>query len=435
MKTKMNGKKYDVIVAGGGTAGCSCAWNCARLGLKTLLIEQNSFLGGSITSSLVIPAMKSGNNSINNDFFNELYKNLHDINGAITYSDGNMGWFNPELTKITLDKMLTSTGVDILFETNIKNIQIENNKILSIYIDTIYNDNNLYSNFDLSLPIGTIYLVDGTGDGKICQKLNCEILENLENNYQPNNLRFIMSGINVKKFSKWIMSYDTDRDVTTSCTVDGNIYLSTAYTWDTNKNWALKPLFKQAIANHELTEEDTNYFQLFSVAGTPDSIAFNAPRLLNRSISRSNSYIEGRSAIFRISEFCKKYLKGFENAYISSIANTLGVRISNRFRGKYVYKYDDLINGKKFSNPVLISNYPVDIHSDKKDNSTLKKVLKEYQLPIESLISNDYDNLFIIGRCLSADFKAQSALRIIPSCFSMGEGVAKYIANINSQNC
>jgi len=156
---------------------------------------------------------------------------------------------------------------------------------------------------------------------------------------------------------------------------------------------------------------------------------------LNRSISRSNSYIEGRSAIFRISEFCKKYLKGFENAYISSIANTLGVRISNRFRGKYVYKYDDLINGKKFSNPVLISNYPVDIHSDKKDNSTLKKVLKEYQLPIESLISNDYDNLFIIGRCLSADFKAQSALRIIPSCFSMGEGVAKYIANINSQNC
>jgi len=28
---------------------------------------------------------------------------------------------------------------------------------------------------------------------------------------------------------------------------------------------------------------------------------------------------------------------------------------------------------------------------------------------------------------LSADFKAQGALRIQPSCFSMGEGVAKWI--------
>ena len=31
---------------------------------------------------------------------NELYKNLEAVNGAITYGDGNQGWFNPELTKI-----------------------------------------------------------------------------------------------------------------------------------------------------------------------------------------------------------------------------------------------------------------------------------------------------------------------------------------------
>ena len=41
--------------------------------------------------------------------------------------------------------------------------------------------------------------------------------------------------------------------------------------------------------------------------------------------------------------------------------------------------------------------------------------------------ADDIDNLYVVGRCLSADFYAQAALRIIPSCFSMGEGVAKYI--------
>ena len=46
-------------------------------------------------------------------------------------------------------------------------------------------------------------------------------------------------------------------------------------------------------------------------------------------------------------------------------------------------------------------------------------------------MAKDFDNLFVIGRCISAEFEAQAALRIIPSCFSMGEGLVKYIAKIN----
>ena len=423
--------KYDLVIAGGGTAGVSCAWNAAKLGLKVLLIEKNSFLGGSITSSLVIPAMKTSDNAINTDFYNALYEKLRELNGAITYSDGNIGWFNPELTKIALDMLLKESGVEILFESKIGNINKENNKILSVYIETIDNNKNIcFKNGLLSNPIETKYLVDSTGDAKICQKLNAKFLENFENNSQPINLRFIISGVNVERFSNWIMELDKDRNVTTSCIVDGRTYLSTAYTWDSNRSWALKPLFEQAIADNVLVEEDTNYFQLFSVAGTFDSIAFNAPRLIKNTKSRSEAYIDGRLAILRLSNFCKKYLPGFENSHISSIANTLGVRVSGRVHGKYIYTYEDLITGKNFENPVLISNYPVDIHSNKKDSSTLEKVNVEYQLPLESLMVDGYDNLFVIGRCISADFKAQAALRIIPSCFSMGEGLAKYLANL-----
>lgn len=422
--------KYDVIVTGGGTAGVSFAWNASRLGLKTLIVEKNSFLGGSITSSLVVPAMKTASNAINTDFFDELYKKLKENNGAITYSDGNKGWFNPELTKIILDQMMLDNGVDILYCSSIKEIIKENSKILSVYIDTIDNDNIFIHNKEiLSEPIETKYLIDATGDAKICKKLNCEILNNFEK-IQPKSLRFIMSGVDIEVFSKWLLQYDTNRDVTTACTVDGQIHLSTAYTWDNSVKWALEPLFKQAIAENILKEEDTNYFQIFSVAGTLDSIAFNAPRLLENSLSLSKALQQGRFSILRLSNFCKKYLPGFQNAHISSIANDLGVRVSDCIKGKYVYTYEDLITGKTFKNPVLISNYPVDIHSNKKNNSTLKKVEQEYQLPIESLMVEGFDNLFVIGRCISAEFEAQAALRIIPSCFSMGEGLAKYLANI-----
>ncbi len=409
--------KYDVTIVGGGTAGCACAYIAGKLGLKVLLVEKHSFLGGSITSSLVIPAMKTSDNAINTEFFDTLYSELEAINGAITYCDGNKGWFNPELTKIILDKMLIDAHVDVLFESSIKKVEEK----LSSYIVTIDNNNIFTLEQGLLNPIETIYLVDATGDAKICEKLNCEFLEKKS---QPINLRFVMSGVDVEKFSAWIMELDKDRDVTTSCVVNGKTYLSTAYTWDSGKNWALKPIFKQAIEDNILTEADSNYFQLFSVAGTPGSIAFNAPRLLNS----QNPYIEGRASILRLSKFCKKYLKGFENAYISSIANSLGVRVSNRVKGKYVYTQDDLRNGKKFEHPVVISNYPIDIHSDKKDSSKLEKVYKEYQLPIESLMIRD--RLFVAGRCISADFEAQAALRIIPSCFSMGEGLAKYLQTL-----
>ncbi len=413
--------KYDIIICGGGTAGCACAYTAGKLGLKVLLVEQNSFLGGSITSSLVIPAMKTSDNAINTDFFNQLYSELEIVNGAMTYNDGNKGWLNPELTKIILDKMLKDVNVDIIFESQIDKIEDK----LSSYIVAICDNNIATEDKELLSYIESKYLIDATGDAKICQKLNCEFLDN-KNKTQPFNLRFIMSGINIDKFANWLLEYDKNREVTSCTHTDKQILLSTAYTWDTNTNWALRPLFEEGIKEGIITEEDSNYFQIFSVAGAPDSVAFNCPRILDTNLTRSQAYIQGRESILRLSKFCKKYFNGFENSYISSIANSLGVRVSRRVKGKYIYTKEDLISGKKFDTPVVISNYPIDVHSSSKNESKLEKVLQEYQLPIESLIVND--KLFVIGRCISADFEAQGALRIIPSCFSMGEGLAKYLA-------
>lgn len=416
--------KYDILIVGGGTAGCACAYIAAKQGLKVLVVEKNTFLGGSITSSLVIPAMKTSSNAINTEFFDTFYEKLEELGGAITYIDGNKGWFNPSLAKIALDSLLINIGVDVIFQSKISEIK-EN---LLSYIVTIESDNNTLFDNELLSHIETKYIVDATGDAKICQKLNCEFLEKKS---QPINLRFIMSGVNVNKFSKWIMDLDKDRDVTSSfTTVDGKTYLSTAYTWDNTNKWALRPIFMKGIADGVIKEEDSNYFQIFSVAGTPDSIAFNCPRIIKIS---KNPYIDARASILRLSKFCNKYLPGFENAYISDIADSLGIRVSNRVKGKYVYTAEDLRNGKRFENPVVISNYPIDVHSSERDSSTLEKVYQEYQLPLEALMIKD--NLFVIGRCISADFEAQAALRIIPSCFSMGEGLAKYLArNSNSQN-
>ena len=432
---------YDIIIIGGGTAGCSTAYIAAKLGLKTLIIEKNIHLGGAITSGLVVPVMKSGENQINTEFYNALISELKKIGGQITYQD-NPAWFNPELTKIALDRLMQSVGVDIFFNTEVKNINFEGSyiksielsqEILSPYIESLYTHNNsVYSTDILSVYIGAKWFVDATGNCEFSKKLNCEFLED-NSEFQPMSLRFIMSGINKKTFAEWLLEQDSDRNVTTVEEVDGDIHFSTAYTWDTDKHWALAPLFDSAVKENTLKDTDRNYFQIFTVAGMPDSVAFNCPRIvenLNPNIINdiSKAAILGRESILRLSNFCKKYLPGFENAYISNIADELGVRVSRRIKGKYVYTIEDLKNGKVFDNAALISNYPVDVHNKDRNNSSCELV-GEYQLPLESLMAKDFNNLFVVGRCLSADYKAQGALRVQASCFSMGEAVAKYIAS------
>ena len=44
---------YEVIVLGGGPAGCAAAVSAARQGKKTLLIEKSGMLGGMATLGLV----------------------------------------------------------------------------------------------------------------------------------------------------------------------------------------------------------------------------------------------------------------------------------------------------------------------------------------------------------------------------------------------
>lgn len=431
---------YDVVVVGGGTAGCAAAYISGKLGLKTLLIEKNIHLGGTITSGLVIPVMKSGKNQINTEFKTALISELRKLGGQATYMD-NPAWFNPELTKIALDNLMKDANVEVFFDTHIIALKIDDNRIKRIKISkeilSVSTDEIEMDQKRLSVSIGAKYVVDATGNCEIGKISNCRFLEK-NTEFQPVTLRFMMGGIDLQVFSNWLENFDTDRNVTTVERIDGHIHLSTAYTWDKDKKWALEPLFKDAVKKKILKRYDTNYFQIFTVPGMRGTIAFNCPRIIDYNNSLEVKNISkalriARQNIYRYLEFCRVYFPGFEKAYISNIADMLGVRVSRRIMGKYIYTIEDLKAGKKFDKPVVISDYPVDVHSNKKNNSTLQ-TYKEYQLPLECLISADIDNLFVAGRCISADYMAQGALRVQSSCFSMGEAVAKHIRTLIPNN-
>lgn len=417
----MSKNKYDIVVFGGGTSGCSAAYIAAKYGLKTLLIEKTDVLGGSITQGLVVPSMKIDTQNINTEFFEDLKSFSDKYSARITYKDGNDAWFNPELLKIVLDDMLDSVNCTVLFSSYPDSIEFYDKFKINI-------NHNL-----LSLYIESQYIVDATANGKIFKLLNYNFQEKNERQ-QATSLRFMLSNIDLKILSDWLLSIDSDENVTTVDKKDSIIHLSSAYTWDTSKNWALAPIFEQAVNNNDLIRSDTAYFQVFTVAGMPNTLAFNCPRIiLNDDDNILDPFIyskalkQGRERILRLSNFVKKYFKGCENSFISHISDTLGVRESYRIKGKYTYTKDDILSPKSFDNIAFACNYPIDIHSNNKDCDKLEYTNHTYYVPIETLISYNNEKLYGVGRIISADFEAQAALRTQISCFSMGEAAAKDI--------
>lgn len=416
---------YDILVAGGGSAGVASAISAARAGAKTLLVEKNSFLGGVATGALVTPMMKNAldaKNVLTKGIYLEVCEKLNKSSGGAKFKDGNPGWFNPEIYKIVLDEICIESNVNLIFETNIIGVEKENNILKSVQI---FNKSGFYS-------IESKEFIDCTGDGDLIKFGNISYDEGICGKRQAMSLRFMMAGINIKKIADWLKENDKTGDSPVYELDNGDILLSSAFTYE--REWVLKPFFDEALKNGDLKKEDANYFQIFSIPSSPGLVAFNCPRIMpkDKSLNPLNFedtnfvLIEGRQMIKRISFFCKKYLPGFENSFICQIAPYIGVRESRRLSGQYILSKEDILSGAKFEDSVANSNWPIDIHpSNETEKSQLRHPPKGdfYQIPLRSLLpkENECKNLIVAGRLLSATFEAQGSARIQPNCYAMGE--------------
>src|SRR5665213_2219880 len=82
----MTYRDYDVLVVGGGNAGCAAALAAARHGARTLLVERYGFLGGTATAAMVGPWMTfhSGTDRIVGGIAQEIVERLIALGGPRT---------------------------------------------------------------------------------------------------------------------------------------------------------------------------------------------------------------------------------------------------------------------------------------------------------------------------------------------------------------
>ena len=154
-----DGGDYDVIVAGGGTAGASAAAFCARQGLKTLLLEMNRILGGTATAGgvstywfgLRCGAAKQIDAAVA-EYRNALH--LPPKRGLWNDDDG----FYPDLKAHVLLKLCLEAGADVQLGCVVCGAAKEEGCVNGVY----------YAQDGMLKTARARFTIDCTGDGDVC---------------------------------------------------------------------------------------------------------------------------------------------------------------------------------------------------------------------------------------------------------------------------
>lgn len=118
---------YDLVVAGGGPAGCAAAICAGRLGAKVLLVEGQGCLGGTGTSGLVteFDPMANGEQMVVGGLMREIIETLYargyvpELLSPKRWRQEAMKWtpFDAEGLKLLLDELAAEAGVEVRFFT------------------------------------------------------------------------------------------------------------------------------------------------------------------------------------------------------------------------------------------------------------------------------------------------------------------------------
>ena len=413
----------DVLVAGGGPAGCAAAIAARRRGLSVLLVEAQSRLGGTATSGGVSHWLGGRNDNgewVVGGIFRELSLQAEKECAAIlpkmpegkTYHPyAWLPWFihgvvlDSDRIALMLDEVMEAEGVDVLFETSAAGVVREDDRITHVVTHSK----------DGFRRIPAKVVIDATGDADVAAFAGCPLHVGRDGDHlmTPVSLTFHLSHIDGKAL------------------------------WDEIER-TREPKFRPLIQDLKKKGEWPFPYDIFiSVKGlAEDEAMINTMRLTEidgtSAESRTKGYVRGRREAFQLFEVFRKHFPGFKNAQMKAVAPMLGVRETRRLDGDFKLTVDDLRKGTEFADTIGFSMYGWDLPDPKRPsvqplvdeagggfvNKTKKQLVTP--VPYRVMVPRGCRNLLCPGRAISVERDVLGPLRVMAPCMAMGEacGVA-----------
>lgn len=402
---------YDVIVVGGGPAGCTAAIAAARNGSKTLLLEAAYALGGMGTLGLVpwfcgygdgekIIARGLAEQVLNRCI--EQTPHLKSVNQAPA--------IDSELLKRIYDRMVTDAGVDILFGSQVCGVEMRDAR----QVDTLIVSNKA----GLTAYRAKVY-VDCTGDGDLAAWAGAAFEKgDADGGMQPATLCFVITNIDEEALARGpsIHFYDANSPIYPAIQSD----------------------------NYPLVKDLHTCF----IKIGPKAYGFNTSHIYDvdntdpENVSRAMVY--GREMVSQYHQAFADLHPAFCHSFLAATGSLMGIRETRRITGDYVLSVDDYLNKRSFPDEICRNAYGIDVHGSKKQercytdfkdipafiekckkrNESITKPLQPGEsvgVPYRCLTPKGLDNLLVAGRCISADRQANGSVRIMACCLNTGE--------------
>jgi len=431
----------DVVIAGGGVAGFGAAIGSARLGVKTILVENLGFLGGVATAQMM-QAINTG--KYIDGAMVELIDRMHKKNGSISWDEKDRyahavgGFMNEtinfdiECFKETALEMCLEAGVQLLFYTRVCAPIVEGNTIKGIVIE----------NKGGRQAILAKRVVDCTGDGDLLYQLGVPYItgRDSDNHMRPLTVMFRVGGLDVPRMLEYLEAKPDEWQPHFRIDYKHKAGDDTVIT----RVSGFYDLVEEAKKNGDLY--DWIHYLRFEAVYVEKGIALcNTSRVYYLDGTNNQDLVKGeilgRQQMAKIISFIKKYVPGGENAYILDVAPVIGVRETRRFIGEYFFTNEDLYSSKHFDDTIItaVRRMPVesikdqiDVHPtepvegakndwNERDQTTPLMEVREFYLNYRMLLPQGIENMLYAGRTMSTTHLVEAFIRSMAWCERFGQ--------------
>lgn len=417
---------YDVLVVGGGNAGCAAALAAARHGARTLLVERYGFLGGTATASMVGPWMTfhSGSERIVGGIAQEIVERLaakgaspghiHDASDYVP----TITPFDPEVHKALLFEMMRESGVNLLLHAYFTSAIAQDQAVAGARFATVAGERSYRAS----------YTIDSTADAYVAADAGVQTQQGDERGrVQPATLMFRLSHVDLAKTSTYVRAHP-DQMRTSLKAHERTPERLTAVA-------GLYDLWNEAqnAGDISIPRELVSFF----ITPYDDEVTVNMSRVTEidpldpDDLTRAE--IEARLQVMQLFDFFRKRVPGFEHARLAATATQIGIRESRRIVGEYTLTREDVLQGRRFEDAVARSAYPIDIHNPSGSGTTTHRLAagESYEIPYRCMVPARVERLLVAGRCISTTHEALASTRLTPTVMTLGQaaGTAAALAH------
>jgi len=391
--------KTDVLIIGGGAAGFSAAVAVSEMGLKAIVIEKNSYLGGKATGAEVGTVCGLYNFSKNKESvfavkgFAKKFAIELQSKSQTTPLSNIIGLhylpYNIDVYKSIVNNYICKHNIHVYYNASLKKVGVDRDELKTATIEL--NENEIQFTFNS--------IIDCSGESIVSELAQLPIIE--EDNYQAAAQVFTME--NVEPISETQLGMVLIKEL--KLAIDNDI---------------LPPYFDRVYVVQGSVKNTCVSFKI----GIPIEVTYKGKNYLDIK-NKANEMIQ------ELADFLIKHISVFKNAKLKSIAPEVGFRISKRPIGNYVLTVDDVLQCNKFEDAIAIGTWPIEKWGmDKRVQMTYFEYESFYQISLRCLKSKYIKNLFFAGRSISADAEAIASARVMGICFQTGYAAGVYASMV-----